>query len=443
MTSLRARLLAAASIVLAAFFVLTGAALDQAFRDSTLQAQRDKLEGLIYAMLAAARTDAAGNLTVEPRDISDRRLLQPASGLQAALFDEQGRLVWASNNFLEMPPPPEPPVGQWQFEQLRAPPAFLLSYGLRWIDLADDPMRYTFVVLEDAASYRRQLATYRRELWLWLAAAAAGLLLVQYLVLRWGLSPLRRLAAELQRVERGERSEIDGHRGYPDELLPLAEGLNAMIRSERNQQVRYRNALGDLAHSLKTPMAVLRGLSDDPEMPPAVRSPLRDQVTAMQQITDYQLRKAATAGRRTLAEPVSPLPIAHKIAQALSKVYAERGVRFSIDAAPTLRMRVDGGDLFELLGNLLDNACKYGGRRVRVRFTRIGRHNVLEIDDDGPGFPPDAQDLLGRGVRADTQKPGQGIGLAAVYEIVKAYEGEIVLERSEWGGARVTVRLPA
>lgn len=441
MTSLRARLLATATAVLAGFFVLTAAVLDSAFRDSTLQAQRDKLEGLVYALLAAARTDADGNLTVEPDDISDRRLMQPASGLQAALFDEEKHLVWTSAEFLEVPPPTMPEVGQWAFQQLRKPPVFSLSYGLRWIDLADDPKRYTFVVLEDASSHERQLTTYRRELWLWLAAAAGGLLLVQYLVLRWGLAPLRRLVNELHAVERGDRAEIHGV--YPDELMPLTQGLNAMIRSERSQQTRYRNALGDLAHSLKTPLAVLRGISEEPRTPEEMRAPLRDQVGVMQQIADYQLRKAATAGRRTLAEPIAPAPIALKITQALGKVYADRDVKFELSAPPQFRMRADSGDLFELLGNLLDNACKYGGKRVRIRFARDDKYNVVEIDDDGPGFPPEAQDLLGRGVRADTQKPGQGIGLAAVYEVVKAYEGSIELGRSAWNGARVTLHLPA
>lgn len=441
MTSLRARLLAAASAVLAAFFVLTAAVLDSAFRDSTLQAQRDKLEGLVYSLLAAARTDANGDLTVEPNDISDRRLVQPASGLQAALFDEDGHLVWTSAEFLEVPPPQMPEVGQWSFHQLHKPPVFSLSYGLRWIDLQDDPARYTFVVLEDASSYERQLRTYRRELWLWLAAAAGGLLLVQYLVLRWGLAPLRRLVNELHAVERGDRAEIHGN--YPDELLPLTQGLNAMIRSERNQQTRYRNALGDLAHSLKTPLAVLRGISEENRVPEEVRQPLGEQVGVMQQITDYQLRKAATAGRRTLAEPIAPAPIATKISQALSKVYADCHVKFEISAPPQLRMRADSGDLFEMLGNLMDNACKYGAQRVRVRFAREGQDHVIEVDDDGPGFPGDPQELLQRGVRADMQKPGQGIGLAAVYDVVKAYEGRIELGRSSWDGARVTVRLPA
>ena len=441
MTSLRARLLLAASIILTAFFVLTAAVLESAFRESTLQAQRDKLEGLVYALLAAARTDINGNLTIDAAEISDRRLLQSASGLQAALFDEAGRLVWTSTAFLEMPAPSIPAVGEWRFERREAPAVFALTYGLRWIDLADDPKRYAFAVVEDARSFERQLSAYRRELWLWLAATAAGLLLIQYLVLRWGLAPLRRLVGELQAVERGERGEI--HTGYPDELKPLASGLNAMIRSERSQQQRYRNALGDLAHSLKTPLAVLRGMTEDAQLSDQFRQPLADQLGLMEQITGYQLRKAATAGRRTLAEPIAPAPILSKLTHALGKVYGDRKIRFELLVDDRYRLRADNDDLFELLGNLLDNACKYGATRVSVRFRREGDFNVVQIQDNGPGFPGDAQELLERGARADTQRPGQGIGLAAVNEIVKAYEGTIHLGESIWGGARVIIRLPA
>ncbi len=441
MSSLRARLLVAASLVLAAFFVLTAAVLDSAFRESTVQAQRDKLEGLIYALLAAARTDINGDLTVQTDEISDRRLVQSVSGLQAALFDEQGRLAWTSTEFLEMPSPPVPDVGEWIFHQSQLPPLFSLSYGLRWIDLADDPKRYTFVVIEDASSFERQLGAYRRELWLWLAATAGVLLLIQYLVLRWGLSPLRKLVSELQAVERGDSSDISAR--YPDELRPLASGLNAMIRSERSQQTRYRNALGDLAHSLKTPLAVLRGISEDASMSEQLRQPLVDQLAVMQQITGYQLRKAATAGRRTLTERIAPYPIAEKITQVMGKVYSDKEIKFDLAAAPDVRMRVDNDDLFEMLGNLIDNACKYGATWVGVTFAISGENNLIMIEDNGPGFPEDADELLERGARADTQRPGQGIGLSAVNEIVKAYEGSIRLSSSDWGGASVVITLPS
>jgi two-component system sensor histidine kinase PhoQ len=440
MKSLRSRLLAAASVLLAAFFVLTGVALESAFRDSAMEAQRDKLEGLVYALLAAARTDENGQLTISTGDVPDPRLRQPGSGLSAALFDDQGRSVWSSVSFIDIPAPKPPAVGQWKFEPIEEADVFSISYGLRWIDLADDPKRYTVVVLENAASFQQQLGIYRRELSAWLAGSAFALLGLQVLILRWGLSPLQKLVGEMRQVESGGQAEIQSD--YPDELRPLTEGLNAMIRNERNQQGRYRNALGDLAHSLKTPLAVLRGFADEPDVPAHLRQPLQEQLGLMQQITDYQLRKAATAGRRTLAEPVSVRPIAEKIATALRKVYADKLMELELVVAPELRLRADDGDLYELIGNLLDNALKYGAGRARLRVTRDRRGAVLEVDDNGPGFPDDAEELLQRGARADTQKPGQGIGLAAVYALVQAYEGRIELGRSEWSGGRVRVTLP-
>ncbi|MGB0954531.1 MAG: ATP-binding protein [Panacagrimonas sp.] len=438
--SLRSRLLVSASVVLAAFFLVTGVALENALRDSAEQAQRDKLEGLVYALLAATTSDRDGGLTIDTAQVPDPRLRQPTSGLRAAMFDESGIAVWTSVSYLEVSAPHQPGVGQWRFERLTQPMAFAMSYGLRWIDLNDDPKRYTVVVLEDSASLDRQLKAFRRELFSWLAAAAAALLTLQVVILAWGLAPLRRLVKELRGVENGDQTEI--RRVYPAELQPLTDGLNAMIRSERSQQGRYRNALGDLAHSLKTPLAVLRGYLDSQELPASLRDPFGDQLGAIQQIADHQLRKAATAGRRVMAEPVAVLPVAEKIAAALQKVYAGRVHCLQLKIDPRLRIRADNDDLYELLGNLLDNACKYGDGQLRCQVRTDRRRVLLEVEDNGPGFPVDAASLLQRGVRADSQQPGQGIGLAAVVELVRAYEGEIELGRSDLGGARVSVSLP-
>lgn len=438
--SLRTRLLLAASLILSAFFVLTGIALESAFRDSAWQAQEDKLEGLVYAIVTAATQTETGELTISTANVPDPRLKSAASSLQAALFDEQGRAVWRSVAYGDLPPPRRPEVGEWHFEHLQNPDAFTMTFGLRWIDFADDPQRYWVMVMEDASSFRAQLRAYRRSLWTWLAVCGLGLLGAQVLTLQWGLAPLRRLTRELRRIEVGDQPEIEAE--YPDELKPLTQGLNAMIHSERSQQTRYRNALGDLAHSLKTPLAVVRGMTDEPHMPDSLRQTLREQVQSMQQITGYQLRKAATAGRRVLSEPIAVRPLAEKLVSALVKVYADKNASFDLLVDPRLRLRADAGDLYELLGNLLDNAAKYGNGLVRLDVRHEGRSTIIEVSDNGPGFPPDAEELLQRGVRADMHKPGQGIGLAAVYDLVVAYEGKLELGQSALGGGRVTIRLP-
>lgn len=441
MRSLRTRLLAAASVVLFAFVALCGLSLERAFHDSALEAQQDRLRGVVYGLLGAAEASENGALTLDIESLPDTRLRQPGSGLEAALLDEAGNALWLSPAATGAFPDIEPPeVGSWHFHRLANPDRFLLLFGLRWLDPSKEARRYAVAVVEDAVSFRAQIAAYRRTLWAWLVGISAALLVAQALVLRWGLSPLRRLVRELRGIETGQQAEVRA--GYPDELTPLTQALNAMIVAERNQQTRYRNALGDLAHSLKTPLAVLRGMGEEPELPTPVRERLGEQVARMQDISDHQLRRAATAGRRTLSEPVAVRQLAEKIVAALAKVYAAKALHFQLDLPAALRVRVDQSDLYELLGNLLDNAAKWGRTQVHLHAQRQSRELLLTVEDDGSGFPDDAGSLLQRGVRADSRTPGHGIGLATVADIVEAYEGKLELERSALGGARVRVTIP-
>ncbi|AXQ29536.1 HAMP domain-containing protein [Solimonas sp. K1W22B-7] len=439
--SLRGRLLTASALVLTAFVAITAYALDQAFRNSLLQAEKEKLQGLVYALLGSAAPREDGELSIALDAVPDPRLRQPLSGLDAALFDERGHAVWSSAAFLDLPQPTLADVGQWQFERLSNPDVFSLSFGLRWIDLARDPRRYSIVVLETTQGYREQMATFRRTLWGWLGGTAMALTAMLLFLQRWSLAPLLRLGRELQEIEAGNQDEIAGR--YPDELRPLTHDLNAMIVNERNQQLRYRNALGDLAHTLKTPLAVLSGMTQERGLNPVQREQLQEQVTRMQRIVDHQLRRAAAAGTRTLSKPLRVRPLIEKIAGALTKVYADKNPRFDLQITPNLKLRADQGDLYELIGNLLDNAAKYGNGRVRVSSRVEDKHCSFVVEDDGPGFPENPELLLERGMRADDQTPGQGIGLAAVAELIKAYEGHLELGRSALlGGGKVTATLP-
>lgn len=441
MTSLRARQLFAASLVLTAFIALCGAGLEQAFNSSALQAEEDKLQGLAYALLGAAEANANGDLAIQDARLPDPRLANPQSGLQAAIVNERGGLIWGSPSLADEWPLKLAPqeVGRWKFQEQGN--WFSLTFGLRWLDSTDAPRRYTLLIIEDNAAFRAQLRTYRRTLWGWLGGAALALLAVQLLVLRWSLTPLRKLAGELHSIETDQQSSIES--AYPSELTPLTDALNSMIQAERNQQTRYRNALGDLAHSLKTPLAVLRGITDEDVSDRVLKQKIEEPLSRIQDITDYQLRKAATAGRRTLSGPVAMRPLADKISGALQKVYADKSVQFTINISPNLRVRADEGDLYELLGNLLDNAAKWCKKQVAISVNLSERNVELAIDDDGPGFPENAGNLLERGVRADNQVPGQGIGLAAVNDLIGVYDGKIELQRSPIGGGRVLIRLKA
>lgn len=440
MRSLRTRLLVTATCVLIIFMLLTGAGLEQAFVQSTLQAQRDRMQGLVYALLGAAEPAANGKLKITEATLPDPRLARIQSGLSAIIFNHTGRVVWHSPSLgSPLPKIIAPKVGTSQLGTFKK--NFLFTFGVNWVGAHDKAQRYTIAVIENRDDYNAELNAFRRTLWIALGSAAGLLVLIQFFLLRWGLSPLRQLTREVHEIDIGKRSRID--RRYPKELMPLADNLNAMIHSERIQLAHYRNSLGDLAHSLKTPLAILGGIIENHHTPEPVRKQLELPFSRIQEIADYQLRRASAASRRVLSEPVALWPLADKTLTALGKVYADKHLEFINDIDPQLRLRADQGNLYEILGNLLDNACKWARHKVSLSARRSDEI-CIAIEDDGEGFSGAQDELLQRGVRADSSTPGQGIGLATVADIIELNEGRIELGQSEsLGGACVRVYWPA
>ena len=448
MQSLNARLTLATSLVLTAFLGLTGYALDRAFRASAESAVRERLQAHIYGLLASADLQRSGQL-VMPESLPEERYQRPGSGLYAEVVGADGVIAWQSPSQLGqlLARPPQLQPGEWSFTRLPVDGGgelFVLGFGSAW-ELGERSLDFTFNVIEEPQAYLAQVAQFRQSLWVWFGSLAVGLLIAQGMVLRWGLSPLRRVERELAAVEGGRRETLSG--SYPRELRGLTENLNALLYTERSRLARYRDALADLAHSLKTPLAVLRGA-------PAQHSDMRDlqqlveeQTERMAQIVDYQLQRAATSGRTALMSPVPLTPLLQRILDSLAKVYMERDLSLSITADPALQFRADPADLMELCGNLLDNACKWAHTRVRAsaRLLDADGAQTLEIciEDDGPGIAPEQRAaVLGRGVRADSSVPGHGIGLAVARDIAAAYGGRIVIDASaELGGARICVTL--
>ena len=261
------------------------------------------------------------------------------------------------------------------------------------------------------------------------------------LILHWGLRPLREVAADLKVIERGERDDLGGR--YPRELAPLTDGLNTLLRHERAQLLRQRNALADLAHSIKTPLAVLRNAAAD--APPTQRQQLTAAIDSIDASLAYQARRAAASGRTTLTTPVAVGPTATRIMASLDKVYAEKGVSAELDDPRRNVFAGDEGDLYELLGCLLDNAYKWCEHRVVLSVASSATQGlILTVDDDGPGVPPPAREaVLERGSRADRRVAGQGIGLAVVRDIATAYGGRLEIDDApRLGGARISVYLP-
>ncbi len=449
MLSLHGRINLSALSVLIAFLGLTGLALDEAYRQSAESAVRDRLKGQVYALLGAADENASGELALSQAP-SDPRFSNPDSGLYARVRGADGKLDWRSPSMLgrdvEFLGASRP--GVWSFSQLRTPEGSLMAvnFGVIWEDDRGRGHRYTFAVAESMAPLLRQVAGFRTTLWIWLGGATLVLLMVQGVVLRWGLSPLRRVAAALHRIESGRDERISGD--YPKELLGLVHNLNALIARSRANQERYRNSLADLAHSLKTPLAILRGAAAEGAGRPLLEA-VDEQVQRMDEIVRHQLQRASASGQGALLRSVPVGPVVDKLARAMAKVYRDKGVDCRIQVAADAHFFGDEGDLMEILGNLLDNAFKYCEHRVELygasASSPAGLPGILEmrIEDDGPGIPEDqVSTVLQRGRRADQRHPGHGIGLSVVDEIVRLYRGRFSIAHSDLGGAAVSVSFP-
>ncbi|MDX1571142.1 MAG: ATP-binding protein [Xanthomonadales bacterium] len=445
MRSLTQRLLLAATAVLILFLGSMGLILDAAIRDSLAKAVRERLQAHVYTLLAVAEVTPDGALLM-PDELPEARFSRPDSGLYARIagqgFDWQSPSSMGENP--QLPVQPLAP-GEVEFlEQADIGPeeAFVLRQGLAW-EVDDGDQAFVIVVAEHERVFNAQVAEFRRTLWIWIGAGAALLLLVQLWIMRWGIRPVRVLAAELDDIKRGHAERI--RRAYPRELELLTESLNAFITSERENLDRYRNRLSDLAHSLKTPLAVLRAALEGRDDGGEVIT----QIDRMDELVGYQLKRARAAGHLTLSQPVSIERHAEQIAGSLEKVHAEKQVACSFEIDPGAAFHGERGDLLELLGNLLDNAFKWCRREVVLTAVVLPAGTALRpgirilVEDDGPGIAEDeVERVVRRGVRGDEQVPGHGIGLAIVGEIVDMYGGRIDIGRSDLGGARVTVEFP-
>lgn len=438
MNSLGARLLVAAGVLLLAFVLLTGWALNRADAERAQQALQDRLQGLIYGILGAAEPDKQGRLVISDLQLPDPRLRQTNSGLYALLSDAEGKIIWRSPSLLSPPGPiPSLSEGQLRLRPLEARGA-ALDFGLTW-EAKGGAQNYTLTVVEAGGTDVRQVLRFERTLWTILLLAALLLLLLLLSVLRWGLTPLRRLTHEIRALRDGGRTALSTN--LPQELQPLAGAVNELLENERARLEQQRHALDNLAHSLKTPLAVLRaqGAQGEP-------------VERMQQLVDYHLQRAATGASASFAPPLLIAPLAEQMINALRKVHADRSLKFDLYVPPDCRLRMEQGECMELLGNLLDNAARWARGKVALIANTNPQSVDLWVDDDGPGFPAEAEQLLERGVRGTAasasgseradQRVGHGIGLAVVQDIVRARHGVLELTRAPLGGARVHIRLP-
>jgi len=435
--SLNLRIILSATLVLLIFISLTALTLERAFSDSAESALRDKMTSQLYALMAAAEVDESG--LIMPTDELDALLGLPSSGVYAYVTSKTGETLWQSSSVLGAKPPPPVALGRGEKHSSKTSIGkvdyFTLAYGVNWAPEAD-ALALTFIMSTDLKSLDKQIIRYRATLWGWLLGMAILLLISQALILRWGLWPLRKVGDELNRIENGTQENIEEE--YPLEIIRLTDNINILLEHEREHKVRYRNALGDLAHSLKTPLAVLQSSVEGKQAVSA--DTLQEQIKRMNTIVEYQLQRAATAGSTGIGKQVAVAAAVTRLTDSLLKVYSDRQYIVEMNVEPDLMFKGDEGDLLEILGNLLDNAFKWCRQRVLISAVQQDGKLNIRIEDDGPGMKSEQVELLlKRGVRADETMPGHGIGLSIVQNIVQAYRGELRIEKSKYGGVAVLV----
>jgi two-component system, OmpR family, sensor histidine kinase PhoQ len=440
--SLQKRLVLAFGVLLILFLGLAGFVLDRAYTQSVEAAVAERLRLQIYALLGVAEPDGAGFFVP---DLEDARFAQIDSGLYGFILDSSGQEVWRSPSALNLNPDAAmlleqvQDVGSMGFGTLSLDLQGDLvwsSYGTYW-ELQDQI--FSFVVLESTTPAAAEIDEFRSNLYLWFGAMALVLSAAQYGLLRWGMRPLQRLARDVSAVERGAQEQLQG--AYPSELAAVTQNLNLLIRSERERQARYRSTLGDLAHSLKTPLAVLdsslQESREQGQLAPQQLEDMQEQLLRMNEIVSWQLKRAVQLNQvQVLAKPVPVEALLQRLLGALGKVYRDKHMQVETRIEAAARFLGEESDLMELCGNLLDNAFKYGRSRVQVSVRQTADQLSIEIDDDGAGIAEsDREWVLQRGARADTVASGQGIGLAVAVDIVSAYGGEMKVGRSVLGGA--------
>ena len=432
------RLLVASVLVLSLFLGLIDYTVNQLTLENAYETQQEKLRLQNHALLYSARIS---NDQIElPDDLREVRFDEYESGLYGFVSDIDGSILWQSYSAASLTfdrsifqtTLNKPGTSQYEI----VPGYFAYHHLVSWEIIGDIPQQIIFTVLEDNRPILKNIDLLQQRLRLWLLIIGLLLTALLMLILRWGTKPLRRLALNLKLIESGVKNRIEGN--YPVEFYHVTNNLNQLIDSERQQRERYHSTLADLAHSLKTPLAVIHTELDNTH-----NALISEQTQRMDEIIKHQLQRAVVVSPHGLIEAISVENCVDRLVSAMKKVYAEKHLAFEINIAENAVFKGDQRDLMEVLGNLIDNACKASNSKVAVTANNMAPGLNIEIHDDGSGIPISSREnLIKRGHRADTRYVGQGIGLDVANDIVESYNGKLEIAQSILGGALINIRLP-
>lgn len=457
--SLVQRIFLASLLLLPTLIGFSAFILNQAYVDSLITAEQEALLAQTYTLIGAAEpetvpatatTPAIYSLTL-PNALLNPRFETPDSGLYAQVINKKdGAIIWRSNSWigadLETDTYTLPDAGEAMTTDamIGGQPFTIFRFNTIW-EMDNQDHEFCFMIFLSRLPREKEISAYQNMLWLWLGGMAILLISIQGLIVHWGLKPLHILAKEIIRIEQGQSQSLKST--YPKDLEPVSNNINALLKSEETQRERYKNTLSDLAHSLKTPLAVIRAqLSTTPSNTlPTNNSKvdIDEQIERMSSIIAHQLHRASAQTHSLYQTQTSIKPLVARIGLALNKVYHHKEIMFENHLDDSFQYPIAEGDAMEVMGNLLENAFKYGTQWVKVSMQRSHNSIDIHIEDDGNGVADSMlTSILKRGARADTQTAGQGIGLAVAVDILSSYNAGLNVSQSQKNGARFTIQLP-
>ncbi|CAA7615094.1 sensor histidine kinase [Magnetospirillum sp. UT-4] len=434
--SLSFRLVAGAMVWLAVMLAVGGFGLAFAFRQTVEREFSQRLDAMLLGLMAVIEASPEGTIGLV-RPHGDPRFGQVYSGWYWQVVPP-GQEPLRSRSLWDAVIPGSDSGNGLHIRQAPGPAGEALLVAERDFELPGIDGRIHALVAGDLGEVNDGVRHFNLLLASSLGLLGLGLAMAVLIQVRFGLKPLRRMAQDLGSVRDGARARLDGR--YPREVMPLAEAMNAVLESDAVLIERARTHVGNLAHGLKTPLAILAAEAEGA----ADRKVLKAQVRTMRRLIDHHLgRAAAVAGAgRVLGMAVPLRAVVAGLAAALGRIFAERDLAFDIDIPEDLAFRGQREDLEEILGNLMENAAKWAARRVRVSGRAGDGGLLLTVEDDGPGLSPEqAEEASRRGRRLDEMAPGWGLGLAIVADLVDLNGGSLAFSRSELGGLAVRVGL--
>lgn len=436
--SLRLRSFAAALLALLIFIPLTAVTLEKAFNSSLSQSMLEQLRVQSLTLISEFEMDDSGSHAIMPEQLYNDEFNMPGSGLYAFIqFNKE--ILWQSLSTLNWQLEPQfsaPKIGAETFIEdfTMQKDYFLYAYTAEF-ETSNGYQPISFYILQDKQTFDTEKQKFATTLWNWLGLIALLLLVLLLVSLNAALLPISRLNKQIREAERGQLKRID--QNYPPELEKLKHSINNLLDTEQQQRSRYKNSLSDLAHSLKTPLAVLSGTNG---LPFQAKEPINQINLQIQR----QLKRAVAGTSSSFEQSITIKPVVDKLFNAMSKVYADKKLTLTQIIEPEeIGFNGDVTDLMEILGNVLDNACKAAKSQVQLSAYVNYNNLVFDVDDDGPGIPQNKREqLLVRGARLDSYQEGQGIGMAVVADLVAAYQGRLEINKGNLGGAKLTFIFP-